>query len=619
MPHGPITFCVLYRRLTNLDNKKWAKDNIKGKAHVYRAKTIHARYLPTQSRHQFSYPVLFFGIDLDKLEQGQLNLDRAVFEYNQKGDSSKDGRSNRRKWRLCEIDPNVYFDPPRSVVETASNIVRSNSDDLTVAVSLDETIKAKLRKHLLPSFDGCKSEVEACTQSVYTVTMPKYIGFQEINPLTVHFCYAETGGQNTLAVVALEVSNTFGEKHLYVLRVGRDEDDDKSKTYDHTWTFPRAFHVSPFNDRSGYYRVSVVNPLKQIHLGDALASPRLDIKILTLTSSHEKKLFASLVGDGLPWSQQTIIASVLRWPASLLLTTPRILFQAAILHYRKWLDVFPRPEPFVAVSDKDENAVDQVNPVEFEKDGRAKEGGVQWQEEGTFSKFARERTIEFLKARVEKMWEVEGRRIRIDLTPADKTMEPLSLEGKLNKQTNDSPSIEKLEMFFWTPLMFDDLFICPTPQLALELGSHTERRWTVNNKALFFDVFSCDCTVKAADGNTSAGTADLRRLRRDVVKWGLSFLDDSRQSSLPRDLQTASTQLLMHPYDCDPQSTSSEALKRVRSQFKMTKFGYWLFVLFRARFVKGTEPWLEWCRLVDKRQGEDVERAKGSFGSVLRT
>ena len=31
-------------------------------------------------------------------------------------------------------------------------------------------------------------------------------------------------------------------------------------SYDHQWTFRRRFHVSPFNDRSGFYTVSVKSP-----------------------------------------------------------------------------------------------------------------------------------------------------------------------------------------------------------------------------------------------------------------------------------------------------------------------------------------------------------------------
>ncbi|KAM0790567.1 hypothetical protein ACM66B_004436 [Microbotryomycetes sp. NB124-2] len=525
------------------DTIKLDQHNRQSLGHVFRAKTVHARYLPVESRHQFSYPVLFFGLDLDALEHHHLDLDSRVFQYGT--------RSKGSRWQVCSIEPDVYFDPPTRDEE----------------VKARQGIKQKLRKHLVKSI-GSTEEVDRSTESVYTVTMPKYLGFQDINPLTVHFCYSGKGSVGKrMAVVALEVSNTFGEKHLYTLKVGQDEDEKVGKGYDYSWTFPRAFHVSPFNDRSGFYQVSVVDPLKHVYDGTS-HQPRLDVKVVTLTSDRQKKLFASLVGDGLPLTKSTVLGSVTRWPMSLLLTTPRILYQAAILHYRKWLDVFPRPEPFVAI----ETATsDEVNPVEASHE--AKQGGVQWQDEGAFTTFARQRTVAFLERRVDEMG-VRGRPVKIVLRPANINIDPVTIAS--TSIVEQFGLVETLEMAYLTPLMFDDLFLCPTPRLALELGSRTEHRWFVNNEQLFLNMFDIGAAAKVDEN-----VLKMRRLRADVVKWGLSFHKDD-PVTIPSDIVKARDQPLAHPFDDDAESSCARALSLATSQFRFVKIGYWAFVLFRA-------------------------------------
>lgn len=156
-------------------------------AHLYRAKTAHARFLPTEAKHVFCYPVLFFGVDLQALEEGKLDMGR-LFAY------------LPRRWTVTALRPNGYLDP--SVKDPKKGI------------------REKLWEHLA-KHGVAKDKAE----SIYTVTMPAYLGTEGINPLTTHFCYSleEQKGRKLEAVV-LEVHNTFGERHLYVLKVGVDED-----------------------------------------------------------------------------------------------------------------------------------------------------------------------------------------------------------------------------------------------------------------------------------------------------------------------------------------------------------------------------------------------------------
>ena len=160
--------------------------------HLFQAKTSHARYLPTLAKHVFSYPVLYFGFDLDALEAGQLNLGRS-FGYRPKG------------WSLTGLRPDGY---------------------LGKASGKDDSIRHKLNELMLA--EGVRLEEVA---KVYSVTMPEYCALEGINPLTTHFGYKVTHNKERgeelleLKVIVLEVHNTFGETHAYMLRTRVAEDE----------------------------------------------------------------------------------------------------------------------------------------------------------------------------------------------------------------------------------------------------------------------------------------------------------------------------------------------------------------------------------------------------------
>lgn len=139
-------------------------------------------------------------------------------------------------------------------------------------------------------------------------------------------------------------------------------------SFDHQWSFDRAFHVSPFNDRLGTYTISVrppsyspssppplrsshgdpettpVKPAVRVHLHEPLdsshrASPSTREKgPLKLTALHFTR-------TSMPLSTGSLITILLQYPVTLFMSLPRILKHAWILHYRKGLGVWRRPEP----------------------------------------------------------------------------------------------------------------------------------------------------------------------------------------------------------------------------------------------------------------------------------
>lgn len=112
-------------------------------------------------------------------------------------------------------------------------------------------------------------------------------------------------------------------------------------------SFPKTFHVSPFNDRTGKYHVLAHDPLS------ARESPRgLVNTVITLYDDAEnKKLVAALRSVAPPIFMSdlssSIIASslfVMRYGWSGLITFPRIVWEASKLFGVKKLKVSFRPE-----------------------------------------------------------------------------------------------------------------------------------------------------------------------------------------------------------------------------------------------------------------------------------
>ncbi len=84
---------------------------------------------------------------------------------------------------------------------------------------------------------------------------PRVLGYG-FSPLAVWYCHA---ADERLIAVILEVRNTFGEKHQYLLPMNND-----SSRPPPAWTAPKAFHVSPFATMDAHYRFRLRIPDKQM-------------------------------------------------------------------------------------------------------------------------------------------------------------------------------------------------------------------------------------------------------------------------------------------------------------------------------------------------------------------
>ncbi len=179
----------------------------------------------------------------------------------------------------------------------------------------DQPITRQLEEFLPP---------QAAGQRTLLITSPRYFGYA-FNP--VNF-YLRMDGDALLAAVA-EVNNTFGDRHIYPLH-------HLQSAAPSTWLArcPKDFHVSPFNDMSGEYSFTFRIRDDDIFLG------------VDLWRDHACVMKTWIQGQGQALSNRRMIRYALLRPFDTALNSmPRILWQAALLYYRKKMPVYPRPSP----------------------------------------------------------------------------------------------------------------------------------------------------------------------------------------------------------------------------------------------------------------------------------
>ncbi|KZT03298.1 uncharacterized protein LAESUDRAFT_704910 [Laetiporus sulphureus 93-53] len=501
-----------------------------GKAYILENTVSHCRLLPESSAHAFRYPTLSLLLSLNALEDHSLDLARGwLFGY------------GGIHGRLVGLRSSVYL-----------------AKD---ARSIRNKLLGTLAVH---GFD--------CTlfSDAWMMTMPSLLGFEGINPLTVYFCYNMS---EQLWLVVLEVHNTFGERHVYVLDIDKREGHNVSPGFQYQWTVPRQFHVSPFNDRFGFYVISVrpppsspskclhnhtaSSPLPVIHVSFHLADP------LSPSTLGPLKQTATLqVKSSIPFNSKNLLCSLARRPFVLMLTFARILYHAWILHYVKRLDVYPRPEPMPAQQG-------------WGGSGATCNGGVGWQSETLLEQYARKRVEAFLRRRVDET------EIQVTLVAADPTVASRTFSPTPKKQSDSGSEGHTLTIWYSSPQFFTTLFLAPSLPLAVLLGYSTERLFVPSSGSLLAALFTAD--------------ALLPPHRRSSLSQMLRML------VVPRRLLKMPSAMVPREHPLDPNGLLPTATNTlcVAILLLMTIQEYCLYRLARARFVVGQEPEYRWHRALD--------------------
>ncbi|MEY4348016.1 MAG: hypothetical protein RIS43_435 [Actinomycetota bacterium] len=169
--------------------------------------------------------------------------------------------------------------------------------------------EAKTIKDAVIHFARSVGEEVAPTDRFVMLAAPRSLG-HVFNPLSVHYCITET---NEIRFAILEVHNTYGGRHCYLLHPADNAE----------MTTEKAFYVSPFFEVYGTYHVKL----------------RLDAeKIVSVVNLHQNDSLvfsASFIGVAVPPTLRNRALAALRYPLANYQTSLRIKFHGIWLWAKK--------------------------------------------------------------------------------------------------------------------------------------------------------------------------------------------------------------------------------------------------------------------------------------------
>ena len=183
-----------------------------------------------------------------------------------------------------------------------------------------EWIDALLKQEGITDADG----------EVWLQTFPRVLGYV-FNPVSFWFCHRRDGA---LRAVLCDVSNTFGERHLYLLNQGAPIDNNCELTV------TKIFHVSPFCPVEGQYRFKFMQTGKQL---DATSSER-NLARIDYDDADGPILLTSIAGTSYPLNDRNILRALLRFPLMTFAVITRIHWQALKLWIKR-VPFFHKPIP----------------------------------------------------------------------------------------------------------------------------------------------------------------------------------------------------------------------------------------------------------------------------------
>lgn len=158
--------------------------------------------------------------------------------------------------------------------------------------------------------------------AIRLMCMPRVLGFT-FNPLSVYFCHDRTG---RLVATLYEVSNTFGERHSYLMRA---EPGDDALVRQQA---PKRFFVSPFMGMGLTYGFRLRPPDDRYRLSITVSDARG--AVLTAVHAAERRP----MGDG------ALARAFLSFPMVTLKVVAGIYWEAAKI-WVKGMPLYRKPSP----------------------------------------------------------------------------------------------------------------------------------------------------------------------------------------------------------------------------------------------------------------------------------
>lgn len=196
---------------------------------LYAGRVMHQRVRPR--RHRLDYSMFSLLLDLDEID----GLDRKLSLF------------SRNRFNLFSFFDRDYGAEP------------------------GKPIRLQIEGHL------CAAGLQPDGGPIRVLTMPRILGYV-FNPLSVFFCYRR---DESLSAIFYEVSNTFGERHSYLLPV---ETPDATVIRQKC---PKQFYVSPFMDMKMDYAFRVVPPAERVMV--AITGSDADGPVITAALSSRRR------------------------------------------------------------------------------------------------------------------------------------------------------------------------------------------------------------------------------------------------------------------------------------------------------------------------------------------
>lgn len=172
----------------------------------------------------------------------------------------------------------------------------------------------------------------AAAGEVWLHTYPRVLG-HTFKPVSFWYLYDAAGALSTIVV---EVNNTFGERHCYLL--------DDSPRYGQEMRARKVFHVSPFCHIEGVYRFRFMRTAHPDHNGHGRTVARIDVD-----DDRGPLLTTSVSGTLEPVTAASLKRALWAYPAMTLGVVARIHWQALKLWFKRvpFVSKPPPPEEFV--------------------------------------------------------------------------------------------------------------------------------------------------------------------------------------------------------------------------------------------------------------------------------
>ncbi len=168
--------------------------------------------------------------------------------------------------------------------------------------------------------------IDDATGEAWLHCYPRVLGYA-FKPVSFWYCHRSAADGGALRAIVVEVNNTFGERHCYLLDAPR---------YGAELTAAKVFHVSPFCSVEGGYRFRFMRTHTQ-------GEPRTVVRI-DYDDASGPLLQTSVSGTLQPLTAASARRALWRHPAMTLGVIGRIHWQAARL-WLKRVKFFSKPAP----------------------------------------------------------------------------------------------------------------------------------------------------------------------------------------------------------------------------------------------------------------------------------